>query len=102
MTQHRPSSRPRALAGLIAGLLTAALAGPAAAQGVVPFDEAAALAAARNEPPITIYDSTGKIVDMVEACSELADVVAQRAAGAVPERLLLRATRGRGWEEDLS
>lgn len=32
-----------------------------------------------------------RIVDMVEACSELADVVAQRAAGAVPERLLLRA-----------
>ncbi|MCR4520507.1 MULTISPECIES: ABC transporter substrate-binding protein [Bosea] len=69
MTQHRPSSRPRALAGLIAGLLTAALAGPAAAQGVVPFDEAAALAAARNEPPITIYDSTGKIVDMAKSFS---------------------------------
>ena len=41
----------------------------AAAQGVVPFDEAAALAAARNEPPVTIYDSTGKIVDMAKAFS---------------------------------
>ena len=31
------------------------------------------------------------LADMIEACSELADVVAQRAAGALPERLLLRA-----------
>ena len=32
-----------------------------------------------------------RIADMVEVCSELAEVVADRAAGVVPERVLLRA-----------
>ncbi len=32
-----------------------------------------------------------RTADMIEACSEFAEVVAQRAAGTVPERLLLRA-----------
>ncbi|MDZ4394215.1 MAG: substrate-binding domain-containing protein, partial [Cypionkella sp.] len=40
------------------------LAAPAAAQT---FDLDALIAAAKAEPPITIYDSTGKIVDMAEA-----------------------------------
>ncbi|MTH61562.1 extracellular solute-binding protein [Paracoccus litorisediminis] len=40
--------------------------GPALAE---PFDLNALIAAAKSEPPITIYDSTGKIVDMAEAFS---------------------------------
>ncbi|MCB1091870.1 MAG: ABC transporter substrate-binding protein, partial [Verrucomicrobiae bacterium] len=41
-----------------------ALAAPALA-GEFSLD--ALIAAARTEPPITVYDSTGKIVDMAEA-----------------------------------
>ncbi|WP_211206629.1 ABC transporter substrate-binding protein [Wenxinia marina] len=41
----------------------AALAGPALAQD---FDLEALIEAARGEPPLTVYDSTGKIVDMAE------------------------------------
>jgi iron(III) transport system substrate-binding protein len=49
----------------VAALLAAALlAGPAAAEEV--FDLDALVEAAKAEPPITIYDSTGKIVEMAE------------------------------------
>lgn len=46
------------------GTSVAMLTMPALAQD---FDLEALIAAAKTEPPITIYDSTGKIVDMAEA-----------------------------------
>ena len=49
---------------LLVGTCLAALAVPAAAQE---FNLDAIIEAARAEPPITIYDSSGKIVDMAEA-----------------------------------
>ena len=53
----------------IAALFAAAvLAGPAAAEEA--FDLDALAAAAKAEPPITIYDSTGKIVEMAENFSK--------------------------------
>ena len=49
----------------VAALLAAALlAGPAAAEEA--FDLDALVEAAKAEPPITVYDSTGKIVEMAE------------------------------------
>jgi iron(III) transport system substrate-binding protein len=55
-------------AGLTAAsLLALAVSGPALAQD---FSLDALVEAARAEPPITIYDSTGKIVDMAEAFTE--------------------------------
>ena len=47
-----------------AALVAAVLVGPAAAGDA--FDIDALVEAARAEPPITIYDSTGKIVEMAE------------------------------------
>ena len=44
--------------------LTLGLAGVARAED---FDIEALIAAAKTEPPITVFDSTGKIVDMAEA-----------------------------------
>ena len=53
----------------IAALFAAAvLAGPAAAEEA--FDLDALAAAAKAEPPITIYNSTGKIVEMAENFSK--------------------------------
>ena len=49
-----------AVAALLAGTALGALAQEA-------FDLDALIEAARAEPPITVYDSTGKIVDMAEA-----------------------------------
>lgn len=49
---------------LLLGTCLAALALPVAAQE---FNLDAIIEAAKGEPPITIYDSTGKIVDMAEA-----------------------------------
>ena len=51
-------------ASVAALLAAAALAGPATADEA--FDLEALVEAAKAEPPITIYDSTGKIVEMAE------------------------------------
>ncbi|WP_108259657.1 ABC transporter substrate-binding protein [Mangrovicoccus ximenensis] len=45
-------------------MLTSALAAPVLAEG---FDEAALLAAAKSEPALTVYDSTGKIREQADA-----------------------------------
>ena len=51
--------------GLMAGVvLAAAMGGGALAED---FSLDALIEAAKKEPPLTVYDSTGKIVDMVEA-----------------------------------
>ena len=50
---------------LAALLAAAALAAPATAEEA--FDLEALVTAAKAEPPITIYDSTGKIVEMAPA-----------------------------------
>jgi iron(III) transport system substrate-binding protein len=48
-------------------MILLAFAGGAATAQDAAFDLDALIAAAKAEPPITIYDSTGKIVDMAEA-----------------------------------
>lgn len=48
-------------------LLAALMLGTALPALAEPFDEAALLAAAKTEPPLVIYDSTGKIAEQAEA-----------------------------------
>ena len=50
----------------VAALIAAAMALAAPATAEEAFDLEALVAAAKAEPPITIYDSTGKIVEMAE------------------------------------
>ena len=54
--------------GLAATAVAAAFSGAAAADDV--FDLNALIEAAKAEPPITVYDSTGKIVEMGKAFTE--------------------------------
>lgn len=56
---------PRAAA--LAGAIGLSLAAAAPALGAEDFDLDALIAAARNEPPIQVYDSTGKIVEMAKS-----------------------------------
>jgi len=51
----------------LAGVALAAMTATGAATAQEAFDLDALIAAAKAEPPLTVYDSTGKIVDMAEA-----------------------------------
>lgn len=76
--------------------LFAALLLPMAAQAQ-DFDLEALIAAAKAEPPITIYDSTGKIVEMADAFTAKYGIVAtgqKVSANAQLEMLLREAQAG--------
>lgn len=79
-----------AAAGLFAGMSGTAWAEES-------FDLDALVEAARKEPPITVYDSTGKIVDMAEAFSKKYGVKAtglKVSAAAQFEQIIREAQSG--------
>ncbi|SDG88797.1 ABC transporter substrate-binding protein [Pelagibacterium luteolum] len=67
MTTTIKTNVTRPIAGALFVVLVGGISLPASAQDN--FDLDALIEAARGEAPITIYDSTGKIVDMAEAFS---------------------------------
>jgi len=89
----------RALALL--AVLGPAWTGAALAQSA---GDAALLAAARSEPPITIYDSTGKIVDMAAAFSAKYGLkaVGQKVSANSQLEMLLRENRSGNVKGDVA
>ncbi|GAU81939.1 ABC transporter substrate-binding protein [Bosea sp. BIWAKO-01] len=88
-----------------APLLAVALAAAATPTiAVEPFDLSGLIAAAKKEPPITIYDSTGKIVDMAKAFSAKYGLSAtgQKVSANSQLEMLLRESKSRNVKGDVA
>lgn len=88
-------------ASLVAVGLTVG-AGPAAA--AEPFDLDALIAAARKEPPINVYDSTGKITDMAKAFSAKyrLKAVGQKVKATAQLEMIIREAQSKNVQGDVS
>ncbi|MBD9649937.1 ABC transporter substrate-binding protein [Ensifer sp. ENS09] len=79
-----------------------AFTGPALAQE--PFDLNALIEAARKEPPISVYDSTGKIVEMAKAFAEKYGVGAEgsKVKATAQLEMIIREARANNIQGDVS
>lgn len=93
------------LAGTTLGLLTAmAFSTASVAFAEEPFDLNALIEAAKKEDPITVYDSTGKIVEMANAFSEKYGVKATGAKVKATSQLemIIREAQANNVQGDVS
>lgn len=88
-------------APLVAVALTVAAPPALAAE---PFDLDALIAAARKEPPINVYDSTGKITDMAKAFSAKYGVkaVGQKVKATAQLEMIIREAQSKNVQGDVS
>lgn len=80
--------------------LTAAFAAPALAED---FDSATLIEAAKGEPQLTVYDSTGKIVDMVENFSRKygIDAIGQKVKATAQLEMVIRESQAGNVQGDV-
>ena len=86
---------------LLVGTALVAFAGPALAQEA--FDLDALIAAAKTEEPITVYDTTGKIVEMAEAFTAKYGVTAvgTKVKAAAELEMITREARANNVQGDV-
>lgn len=94
----------RSMKGLLAGValaVTAAMAAPVMAEE---FNLDALIEAAKKEPPLFVYDSTGKIVEMVEAFSAKYGLKAEGSKSKATAQLetIIRESQAGNIQTDLS
>lgn len=91
-------------AAALAAALPAGLGAASRAAAAEPFDLEALVAAARREPGITVYDSTGKITDMAKAFSAKYGVkaVGQKAKVTAQIEMMIREAEARNVQSDVS